>query len=158
MKEIKIFLASSIVDFQNERLEIHNFVQELEDILQSKGNDICLNLIKCENMNNRVESERKQNMYNKEIMASDIVLFLFDKTAGDYTLEELEIAAKSSDEENISERICVLCRYDPYNSKDEGLKKLAEYLSKYHILQKQFVHIDTVKLALIIIIIKKTLM
>lgn len=99
-------------------------------------------------MDNCVEAERKQNIYNKEIETSDIALFLFDKTAGDYTLEELDIAAQSCTKKNISDRICALCRRDPYASEDEGLKRLAERLSKYCILQKQFEHIDTVKFAL----------
>lgn len=153
MKDIKIFLASSIVDFEKERQEIHAFIQDIENMLQTTGN-IFISLIKCENMDNRVEAERKQNVYNKEIESSHIILFLFDKTAGDYTLEELDTAAAAFKHNNIAEQVCVFCRINPYTSEDKGLKKLAERLTEYRIPYKIFNHIDTVKSVLALKLLK----
>ncbi len=145
MRNLRIFISSSIIEFEDERIELNNFLQRIKPIMREKLN-ISLIPVKCEHIDDRIEIGGKQNVYNKEIEKSDLVIFLFGHAAGDYTLQELEIAAKSFEEKNYDKHICVFCHQNPYKSKDESLKKLTLALDKYHILHITFSDMDTVKL------------
>lgn len=142
MQNIQIFLASSIVEFEEERKQIHDFIQETERILREKR-DISLKLIKCENMDNNIVPKGKQNEYDKEIKRSDIVIFLFGEKAGDFTIHELEISAEEFADRK--SKIVVLCRKDPYKSDDDTLKKLANTLTKHKVRHKIFVSLTDIK-------------
>lgn len=145
MKNLHIFIASSIVEFEDERVELSYFFQKIKPIMEDKLN-ISLVSIKCEHIDNRIEIGGKQTVYNKEIEKSDLVIFLFGHSAGDYTIQELDIAAKAFAEKDYDRHICVFCRQNPYKSEDEGLKKLTRTLDDYRILYIPFSNMDTVKL------------
>lgn len=144
MKTYQIFLCSSIVEFEQERLILHDYIQKLSKITKAARNTSLI-LRKCENMDNRLELDGKQNFYNQEIIRSELVVFLFGEKAGAYTLEELDTAADAFGEERGS-RICVLCTKDPYHSEEATLKELAGWLDKYRLRFALFSHMDTVKL------------
>jgi DNA integrity scanning protein DisA with diadenylate cyclase activity len=86
----KIFLASSIKEFADERLSLKNFIRKMDDILVD--HDKYLRLFICEYADNAVADERKQNEFLREIDDSDIFLILAGKNLGDYTLEEYQYA------------------------------------------------------------------
>jgi hypothetical protein len=90
MHHLKIFLASSIVEFADERLSLKNFIRKMDDILVDHG--IYLRLFICEYADNAVADERKQNEFLREIDDSDIFLILVGKNLGNYTLEEYQYA------------------------------------------------------------------
>lgn len=92
MKEVKIFLASSINEFRNERFDLGDFIRKLTD--QTIEQDVYLKFSICEDMSNAVSKDRKQGDYNEEIRNSDFFYVIFGNKAGDYTIEELEVAAK----------------------------------------------------------------
>ncbi len=92
MKEVKIFLASSINEFRNERFDLGDFIRKLTD--QTIEQDIYLKFSICEDMSNAVSKDRKQGDYNEEIRNSDFFYVIFGNKAGDYTIEELEVAVK----------------------------------------------------------------
>lgn len=143
MKNINIFLASSIVEFETERKKIFNFVRKnLGDEMRKKKN-ISLDIIKCENLDNKIIPSGMQRMYNNEIIKCDIALFLFGKEAGEFTLEELDVAAEHFAKDK--EKIIVMCMEDPYKSETISLKKLAEKLTKYRIDRKIFCNIETIE-------------
>ncbi len=89
-KRIKIFLASSINEFKDERNQIGNCIRKLQDRLIDDG--IRINLFECEFFDNTVSIKRKQEEYNKEIPTSDIFIMLVGEKIGQYTLEEFNIA------------------------------------------------------------------
>jgi len=90
MKRIKIFLASSITEFEEERLELKDFVRRQEDVLID--NNIRIRLFMCEYADNTIAIGRKQGEYNAEIEDSDIFFMLVGKKLGEYTLEEYRYA------------------------------------------------------------------
>ena len=96
MKEVSIFLASSIDEFKNERIDLGDYIRKITD--QTIGQDICLKLTKCEDLSNAVSKARKQEEYNQEIRKSDFFYVLFGKKAGDYTIEELDVAVQQFNE------------------------------------------------------------
>lgn len=90
MQTIKIFLASSVVEFKRERRELAAFVNSINNITVKK--DIFLELKMCEDIDNAMALERKQDEYNEYIKDSDYLLMLFGKTVGQYTIEEFDVA------------------------------------------------------------------
>lgn len=92
MKEVRIFFASSINEFRNERFDLGDFIRKLTD--QTIEQDVYLKFSICEDMSNAVSKDRKQGDYNEEIRNSDFFYVIFGSKAGDYTIEELEIAVK----------------------------------------------------------------
>ena len=87
MKEIKIFLASSINEFRVERNAIGDFIRRLQDKFIEY--DIYFDLFECEFHDNTIASEeRMQLVYNEIAMKSDLFFMLIGKRAGEFTVEE----------------------------------------------------------------------
>ncbi len=90
-KTIKIFVASSIHEFRNERNELGRFILGINNMNLKRGIYCFLEL--CENHDNSISArERKQDEYNEFIKDADAVFVLFFKKAGKYTVEELRLA------------------------------------------------------------------
>lgn len=92
MKQISLFLASSITQFHMERLELGNFIRLVNDRLEDQG--IQFSLFMCEEADDAMSLTRKQDQYNDQIRKSDWFVLLVQDTIGMYTLEEYEIAQK----------------------------------------------------------------
>ena len=90
MKTVSVFLASSIVEFKNERLLIGDYVRRLNDELFPKG--IYVNLVVCEEISNALHYARKQSEYNDRIKECDFFYILIGRRAGGYTAEEYSTA------------------------------------------------------------------
>ena len=93
MKKIKIFLASSIEDLREDRVEVGDFFCQLNEIYLDSG--IHFSLIKCESYDNAISIGGKQQEYDREIRESELVFFLFFRKVGDYTRHEFEVALDS---------------------------------------------------------------
>jgi tetratricopeptide (TPR) repeat protein len=97
--EIKFFLASSIEEFEFDRLVIGDYFNQLNNIFLSRG--VFCRLIKCEHYEKSpFNKDGKQNELDDDIRNSDIVFFLFYKKVGDYTKHEFEIALDAYKKQN----------------------------------------------------------
>ena len=96
-KTIKIFIASSIVEFANERMAIENFIRKISDNFEEQY-DVKIKPILCENLDDAYSTVRKQEEYNEEIRQSELCFFIFFTKAGQYTQEEFEVARKAFEE------------------------------------------------------------
>jgi len=93
MKKIKIFLASSVNEFKNERNMIGDLIRQIQDKVIDEG--IKINLFECEFFDNNISAiGRKQEEYNEEIKKSDIFIMLIGSKAGEFTVEEYKVAEK----------------------------------------------------------------
>lgn len=92
MKTVKIFLASSVVELENDRNAIGNFVRALRDIYDARG--VKIDLYDCTYENQAMTSGRKQDEHNEHARQSDIFLALFYNKAGKFTVEEFHEAYK----------------------------------------------------------------
>lgn len=90
MKYIKIFLASSIVEFKHEREEFGTFIRRLNNIYAKR--EIYFELIVCEDMPQELHSRRKQEVYNDEIRDSRYFYIIVGRNLGDRSLEEFDVA------------------------------------------------------------------
>lgn len=93
MHRIRVFLASSITEFSQERMQLGDFVRTLNDILVER--DVYIQLGKSEDITNAIDLFRKQNQYNEVIRESDYFFMLIGKAVGAYTMEEYETACGS---------------------------------------------------------------
>lgn len=90
-KTISIFLASSN-ELKTDRIEFGDFVRSLDNIYEKRGTRIIL--LKWEDFDSAYNGRRKQDEYNEKIRTCNIFLALFHTKAGDYTIEEFEVAYK----------------------------------------------------------------
>ena len=97
MKEINIFLASSIDDLKYDRQEIGNFIRKLNDIYMP---DIYFRLFMCEDESDVMSKIRKQEEYNEMVKKSQFFFVIFYTKAGEYTVEEFNIALNEFKEKN----------------------------------------------------------
>lgn len=93
--EIKIFLASSINEFENERNKIGDLVRKMQNDLLEKG--IRINLFECEFEDNSMVKGRKQEQYNQKLRESDIMILLIGNRVGEFTDEEYEVSKEAKE-------------------------------------------------------------
>ena len=150
MKTIKIFLASSIVEFEREREQIENFIRNVSDDFEERHN-IKLKPVLCENFDPAMANGRKQEEYNEEIRNSEMIFFIFFTKIGEFTREEFDVAYfhfKKFDKPKI---------YTYFKELSDGEtmeKSLADFmdtldkeLSHYH---SMFSSVDTIKLRILL--------
>lgn len=91
MKTIKIFLASS-EEMENDRNAFGNLIRRLDKIYEQRG--IRIRLFEWEDHDAAYNDRRKQDEYNEQIRDSDLFLALFHTRAGQFTVEEFDVATE----------------------------------------------------------------
>lgn len=84
---VKVFIASSIVEFADVRDDVENFLWRLRF---ERGLDVMP--VRCETADPSMSVTRKEDDYCELIRRSEVCIFLFDKKLGAYSLEEYEFA------------------------------------------------------------------
>ena len=99
-KIISFFLASSINDMPLDRLEVGDFINQLNCIYESKN--IFIRLYKCESnsLSHAIRKGGSQEALDEIIRNSDLCFVIFWKTVGEYTHHELEVALKAFADNN----------------------------------------------------------
>jgi len=90
MKKIKIFLASSIVEFKNIRIMIGDIIRQIQNKVIE--DNIRLDLFMCEYEDNSMNKDRMQERYNDKLRESNIFIMLIGKNVGEFTIEEYEVS------------------------------------------------------------------
>ena len=121
MNKIKIFLASSIVEFKSIRNKIGEYVLEYNNEYIEKGKKI--KLFECEFHDEAISSlDRKQDEYMEVLKKSDIFLMLIGKKLGNYTKEEYQVALDNNIERHII--------FFKTNEEDNTVIEFKKYLRK----------------------------
>ena len=92
MKTIKLFLVSSIVEFECERKELADFIRTLNDYYMECGSDLYIKMVICGDLSNAIAKERKQEEYNQTIRESDSFFIIFGRTAEEYMIAAFNVA------------------------------------------------------------------
>ncbi len=148
-KIIRIFLASSIVEFANERMAIENFIRNISDKFE-ENYDVKIQPLLCENFDDAYSKIRKQEEYNEKIRNSDLCFFIFFTKAGEYTREEFEVARKKF-EETGKPKIYTYFKVIKDETAEQSLYDFMDELDKiFGHYYGTFEHIDTVKLRILL--------
>ena len=148
MKKIKIFLASSITEFAEERNALELFIRNVSDEFEEKY-DTKIIPLRCENIDPCMSKVRKQDEYNQLIKDSEMCFFIFFTHAGKYTQEEFEIAYEQfKNSENHKPKVYIYFKNLPKDIKiEQSVKDFMEKVDKtYHHYYGTFDHIDTIEL------------
>lgn len=146
---IRIFLASSIVEFANERMAIENFIRNISDKFE-ENYDVKIQPLLCENFDDAYSKIRKQEEYNEKIRNSDLCFFIFFTKAGEYTREEFEVARKKF-EETGKPKIYTYFKVIKDETAEQSLYDFMDELDKiFGHYYGTFEHIDTVKLRILL--------
>lgn len=151
MKIINIFLASSIDEFKNERNELQCFINDVAEDFRDRY-DTDIRVQRCEKVDPRYVKGRSQDEFNELIKNSEMCIFLFFTKAGEYTIEEFEVARKAFEvSENGKPKIYTYFKTIDDVSVEKSVTDFMSELDKNlkHFYQT-FSHIDTVKLRVLL--------
>ena len=98
-KTIKIFLASSITEFEKERNELEVFIRRISDIYEDNY-DISLNPISCEAIDPYITDSRTQDIINETLKDTELCIVLVYTRFGAFTNEEFKYALNLFRESN----------------------------------------------------------
>ncbi len=101
MKFVKIFIASSITEFEQTRIFIGDYIRKFNEKSWDKGFQIKLFL--CED-----EFQNSQPVYDRQILKSDIFITIIGQALGEFTKHEIVDVAYSC--ESIKEKIIILTK------------------------------------------------
>lgn len=147
-KVIRIFLASSIVEFAIERMAIENFIRKISDDFE-ENYDVKIQPLLCENFDDAYSKIRKQDEYNEAIRKSDLCFFIFFTKVGKYTKEEFEVARKKF-EETGKPKIYTYFKVVKDEQVDQSLHDFMDELENtFEHFYCMFEHIDTLKLRIL---------
>lgn len=139
----EMFVASSINDFHNERMEIGALVQQLNSRFVRQGEYLKLNM--CEDMPDAIadEKNRKQEEYNRAIRRSKLFILLADRNVGEYTMEELGVAAAQYEKKGYP-YICVFIKKRAGEELSDEMKRLQGFAASKKYECEMFENMDTV--------------
>lgn len=147
MVDIKIFLASSVVEFEKERMELSNHILRLNNQYHNRG--VYFTLIICENLSSELAHEGKQREYNREIEESQYVYILVGSKLGTYTREEFDIALRHFQESESPRIHTFFVREAKGVEADESVRAFMNYIdSELNHYYNEVDNIDAVKLDL----------
>ncbi len=148
MTIVNIFLASSLEDLKDDREALGNYIRKLNDIYMER--DVYFRLFECEQESIALSGlPRKQEEYNRQIEASQLFFVIFFNKAGQYTLEEFEVAYKHFKGYGAPAIVTCFKQGDgctPDRSVLDFMEHLDKELGHYF---KIYRHIDSLKLSLL---------
>jgi len=148
LEEIKVFVASSIVQFQKERLRFESFVQRInQQYLVQQG--FYLRLVICEALSNQLRIEGMQTYYNGYIVQMDgFVLLSGADHIGDYSLEELGVALSARGRGELP-KIWIFRKKEQAAIADESIETLQKTADDNDIEIMEFDDISTVEMSVL---------
>lgn len=152
MKKIKIFLASSIVEFARERDELDLFIRQVSDHFEDNY-DTKIIPLRCENVDTCMTINGKQEEFNQLIRESEMCFFIFFTKVGDITRQEFDVAFKRfNDNPEHKPQIYVYFKNvpDDVHVDDSVMDFMQAIGATYHHYYTLFSHIDTIKLRILL--------
>lgn len=152
MKKIKIFLASSIVEFARERDELELFIRNVSDKFEDNY-DTKIIPLRCENVDTCMTLDGKQEEFNQLIRESEMCFFIFFTRVGSVTRQEFEVAfERFRTSENRKPQIYVYFKTIPEGvTADASVREFMDTIDRtYKHYYSNFSNIDTIKLRILL--------
>ncbi len=151
IKHISFFLASSIIDVRSDRLEIGDFINQLNQMYTREG--IFIDLYKCEDesISHVMTPDGSQKALDDIIEESDLCFIIFYRKVGNVTEHELDIAYNAFKKTLSKPKIVVYFKTLPEGEEISSdiqaiMNKIDNELKYYH---RQYSHIDSIKLGIV---------
>ena len=128
METKNIFIASSS-EMKTERLELIDLLVDLNDEYEKA--DIKFEPVVWEFMDSSMRESRKEDDYLREMVKCQIVIVMFWRTLGEYTLEEFEVAIKEMQANKEIKAVYVLLK-EPYDWITEELTMFKNMCDAHH--------------------------
>ena len=149
MKYIKIFLASSLSEFKEDRRELGDYIRKLNNVYCKRG--IYFELVVCEDISDSLAEERKQEEYNAEIRDCQYFYIIFGKEAGRYSVEEFNVALEQFKKTGNPHIYTYFQKLPDDNDVDASIKEFIGRLdSELNHYYSKFSHLDTIKLNILL--------
>ncbi len=149
MKYIKMFLASSIDEFSEDRQLLKSFISRLNDIYVHR--DIYLELDLCENLPRAIQKYGSQEMYNNRIRECQYFFVLVGKSLGEFTLQEFEVASDHFRKNDTPFIYPFFRQYDDLQSVSASVAAFRERLEReFKYYYSFFTDVNTLKLNMLL--------
>ena len=145
---IKIFIGSSITEFEEERKELEIFIRRISDYFEDTY-DIKLKPLLCEGEDAAMSDKRKQEVFNDLVKDSNMCFFIFYTKAGAFTIEELNIAYESFKESKRPKVYVYFKKVVDDIEVDSTVTNLQEKINENKQNCVFFEHVDTLKLRIL---------
>ncbi|MBR5947680.1 MAG: tetratricopeptide repeat protein, partial [Clostridia bacterium] len=149
-KTIRIFIGSSIIDLELERMKLMSFIQGLNNKYHERG--VFIEGYICEETPNDMRAGGSQKMHNDYISGNaDATIFMFFHKAGEFTMKELELARQAFLEKGKPNVFVFFKAVDgaPDIINDDIQRAVSLVFDDYGHYYKMFDDVDTVKLELL---------
>ena len=151
---IRIFIGSSIPEFQFERAELDSYIADLSERFFEDRYNVRVKAERCEKMDPAVSSyDSKQHEYNEEMIGrSDICIFMFFTRVGEYTQAEFADAVRRYKESGEKPKVYVYFKTVPdgvtvHESIETFKRALDTTFGHYY---GSYDHLDTIKLRILL--------
>jgi hypothetical protein len=114
---------------KTERLELIDLLVDLNDEYENEG--IKFEPVVWEFMDSSMRESRKEDDYLREMVKCQIVIVMFWRTLGEYTLEEFEVAIKEMQANKEIKAVYVLIK-EPYDWITEDLTMFKNMCNSHH--------------------------
>ena len=148
-KTIRIFIGSSITELELERAKLMSFIQGLNNRYHKRG--IFIEGYICEETPNNMRIGGSQAMHNDYINSvADATVFMFYNKAGEFTMQELELARQAFVEKGVPNIYVFFKSVDGAPAINDDIQKAVRLVfNDYGHYPKMFNDVDTVKLELL---------
>ena len=144
IRKIKLFLASSTVEFAKERMELGFHILKLNNMLIDRG--VYLWLSVAETLPRAMTPQGLQDYYNSEIRDSRYFYTIVGRKVGEGTQEEFEMAWKHYKETGLPEIHTYFLQMP--GLEDESVRAFKDRLKGLKHYYDKFDSLDTIKLSI----------
>lgn len=148
-KNIRIYLGSSLNEFDEEREEIELFIHRTSVLFEERYKIKIVPLL-CETFEDAVSFSREQ-AYNEKLLESDLSFFIFFTRASRHAVEEFQ---KASEAFRLSGKPKVYVYIKEVSADETVEKSISDFLSEledtYQHYYGRFSHLDTIKLRILL--------
>ena len=144
--KIKLFLASSIVEFKQERMELGCHILTLNNMFIDRG--VYLWLSSAETLSKAMTPQGSQDFYNQKIQESKYFYLIAGKAIGERTREEFEVAWKHFKNYGSPEIHTYFRKITDKDKEDQSVTDFKRRLDGLNHYYEPFENLDTIKLTI----------
>ena len=152
MNEVRIFISSSTVEFEQERKDLGNFIRVLDNFFERYG--VRFQLTMCEDLSKAVQKTRMQEIYNEKIRQSQFHYILVGRDVGKYVREEFEVGLESFQKTGFPKLYTWFQSPPPGKADSPSVADFKARIEEIDHYYHMYEHLDTIKLNMLFELIR----